>query len=60
MTRCTFEGCTRTPRFPDQSRCEQHRLRWIPGNSPEARKPEWLRRMDERGLPAKDFTGHAA
>lgn len=59
MNRCTFEGCDRKPAFPDQARCEVHRLRWVAGQ-PAERRPEWLRRRDEQGLPAKDYTGHAA
>ena len=58
MTRCTFEGCERAPRFPDQSRCEVHRLRWV--GAPERREPEWLRRARRQphGL-AKDLGGAA-
>jgi hypothetical protein len=60
MKTCTFEGCERAPVYPDQSRCEIHRLRWV--SEPVQRQPEWLRRKQEMGLPAKDYsnTGHAA
>lgn len=60
MSKCVVAGCERAPVFPDQSRCEVHRLRWrvIEGGRPD--KPEWLRRMQRVGLPAKDYTGSAA
>lgn len=68
MTRCTFEGCLRSPVYPDQSRCSDHRLRWLPGRPVEialhsdgtVKEPEWLRRARANGLPAKDMTGSAA
>ena len=59
MSKCTYEGCERAPRYPDQSRCEDHRLRWMP-REPAQHEPEWLRRRRTVGLPAKDYTGHAA
>lgn len=60
MKTCTFEGCERAPVYPDQNRCEDHRLRWLVSEPAEQRQPEWLRRKNEIGLPAKDMTGHAA
>lgn len=56
MSTCTFAGCTRKPTYPDQSRCEDHRLRWITRQPAEAQQPEWLRRMHRVGLPPKDMT----
>jgi hypothetical protein len=58
MTTCTFEGCERKPAYPDQSRCEDHRLRWV--GPAEQTEPEWVRRRRTVGLPIKDYTGHAA
>lgn len=52
---CRYDGCRRAATHPDQSRCAEHRLRWMPGQPVEQRKPEWLRRS-----LSKDFTGSAA
>lgn len=56
MTKCVVSGCERAPLYPDQARCEVHRLRWrvIAGERPS--EPAWLRRMKRQGLPAKDMT----
>lgn len=51
MTKCVVEGCERKPAYPDQSRCEDHRLRWT---QPPV-EPLWVRRMREGKLPAKEL-----
>lgn len=53
---CRYEGCAEQA-LPNQSRCEAHRLRWLPGRpvEQEPRLPEWRRRS-----LAKDFSGWAA
>lgn len=56
MTTCTFEGCERKPAYPDQPRCDVHRLRWVPNAEVERPVPEWVRRMNAVGLPPKDYT----
>ena len=55
MTTCTFEGCEETPAFPDQSRCEEHRLRWLPKERVEQPEPRWLTWTREHGNH-KDMT----
>lgn len=43
-------GCRRTPRFPDQLRCDEHRERWLPvWRRLAMERPEGLRR-DLTGL----------
>jgi hypothetical protein len=56
--KCRFTDCLRDPVFPDQPFCEAHRLRFV-ATAP-VRQPEWLRRMHDKGLPAKDMTRSAA
>lgn len=58
MTTCTFQGCERKPAYPDQSRCESHRLRWV-AREPvhEPRIPAWVERM---ALNAKELSGGRA
>lgn len=58
--KCVFVGCERAA-IRDGNRCSDHQLRWIPGAAVDApRKPEWVRRRETVGLPAKDFTRSAA
>jgi len=45
VTLCRFEGCRRAAAYPDQARCAEHRLRWMPGQPVEERKPAWVERM---------------
>lgn len=56
MNRCTFADCLRKPVYPDQSRCEEHRLRWLVREPVRPAEPEWLRRARTSGLPAKDYS----
>lgn len=52
---CRYPDCRRQA-LPDMSRCEAHRMRWLPREPVEQpAKPEWLRR-----LVAKDLTGWTA
>ncbi len=50
---CRYEGCTNEA-VKDQSRCEQHRLRWAAGKSvePEPASP-WVRKALRGTLPPK-------
>jgi len=50
---CRFEGCVNKA-LPNQSRCEAHRLRWLPGK-PVEQEPmsPWVRRARANALPAK-------
>lgn len=54
---CRFEGCRRAAAYPGQSRCTDHRLRFVKDEPVEAQQPAWVRRMAHN---AKDFTGSAA
>lgn len=56
---CAEDSCKRGPAYPGQRYCADHALRWVPGGRVD-RQPEWLRRMNEKGLPAKDYTRSAA
>jgi len=57
---CRFEACTNEA-LPNQSRCDAHRLRWLPGKPVElVPEPEWMRRRRTDGLPAKDYSRSAA
>jgi hypothetical protein len=48
---CRYFGCTEKA-LPDQSRCETHRLRWLPGKPVEpAPMSPWVRKALERSLP---------
>ena len=53
---CRFETCTNEA-LPNQSRCAEHRLRWLAGKPVEREPflPEW-RKRDLR----RDETGRAA
>lgn len=58
ITLCRYDGCRRAATYPDQARCEEHRLRWMPGRSVEQpRRPAWIERM---AVNSKDFTGSVA
>lgn len=46
MTRCTTPGCLRKPEYPDQAKCREHRVKWV---------PEWVRYTREHRL-AKEVT----
>lgn len=61
--RCAVQNCLRA-RMTDALVCREHmgdlyanRLERTPAG---AFQPEWLRRMQSQGLPAKDMTGSAA
>lgn len=59
---CQTPNCTRKVPYQGHAYCDEclaHVLRT--GRPPEiARQPEWLRRMEREGLPAKDWTKSAA
>lgn len=56
---CKFEGCRRAAMGAGQARCEDHRLRWLVGETPDPR-PEWVRRAQSKGLPFRVTGGSAA
>lgn len=53
ITLCRYDGCRRAATYPDQARCEEHRLRWMPGKAAEIRRPAWIERM---ALNAKELS----
>lgn len=60
ITLCRYDGCRRAAASPNQARCRDHALRWVPSAPVERTEPEWMRRRRTIGLPAKDYSGSAA